>query len=97
RGPLPESDVRGPVTKTKKPDPAPVEPAGSFDEVRAAARDCRRCDPWERATQTVFGAGAEHHAVMFVGEQPGDVEDQAGEPFVGPAGKLLRDALTEAG
>jgi DNA polymerase len=85
------------VAKTKKPDPRPVEPAGSLDEVRAAAQDCRRCDLWARATQTVFGAGAAHHAVMFVGEQPGDVEDRAGEPFVGPAGTLLREALTEAG
>jgi DNA polymerase len=67
----------------------------------AAARDeaaaCRRCDLWKRGTQTVFGAGPADASLMLVGEQPGDVEDLAGEPFVGPAGRLLREALAEAG
>jgi len=68
-----------------------------FDEVRDAAAGCRGCDLWERATQTVFGQGRVPARVMFVGEQPGDREDIAGEPFVGPAGQLLDRALDEAG
>lgn len=66
-------------------------------QVRADAAGCRRCDLWKRATQTVFGEGPSAARVMLVGEQPGDQEDLAGEPFVGPAGRLLRDALVEAG
>jgi DNA polymerase len=58
---------------------------------------CRRCPLWERATQTVFGRGPIGARLMLVGEQPGDVEDREGEPFVGPAGRLLRDALAAAG
>ena len=69
----------------------------SLDETRAAARHCRNCDLWERATQTVFGEGPEGAQVMLVGEQPGDAEDLAGHPFVGPAGKLLDRCLAEAG
>jgi uracil-DNA glycosylase len=65
--------------------------------VRAAAATCRGCDLWERATQTVFGSGPVPAPLMLVGEQPGDREDMAGEPFVGPAGQLLNDALREAG
>jgi uracil-DNA glycosylase len=65
--------------------------------VEREAAVCRRCDLWKRGTQTVFGAGPRNAAIMFVGEQPGDVEDRAGEPFVGPAGRLLRESLTEAG
>jgi len=65
--------------------------------VRRDAEGCRRCDLWRAATQTVFGAGPVRARIMFVGEQPGDVEDRAGEPFVGPAGQLLREALDEAG
>jgi DNA polymerase len=61
------------------------------------AADCRRCPLWERATQTVFGEGPARAAIMLVGEQPGDVEDREGHPFVGPAGMLLRAALEEAG
>ena len=74
----------------------PDEPA-SLDELRVRAATCRRCDLWKRATQTVFGAGDEGADLMLVGEQPGDVEDRQGEPFVGPAGRLLRKALEEAG
>ena len=66
-------------------------------QLRAGARDCRRCDLWKRATQTVFGAGPRHAKVMLVGEQPGDAEDRAGAPFVGPAGRLLDEALMRAG
>ena len=68
-----------------------------MDEVRDAASDCRACDLWRHATQTVFGAGAESASIMLVGEQPGDQEDLAGQPFVGPAGRLLGEALTAAG
>src|SRR6266478_5901938 len=69
----------------------------SLTGLRHAARDCRACDLWKHATQTVFGEGSSKAAIMFVGEQPGDQEDQAGRPFVGPAGKLLNEALREAG
>ncbi|HEY3244628.1 MAG TPA: UdgX family uracil-DNA binding protein [Phycisphaerae bacterium] len=65
--------------------------------LREAAADCKGCDLYKRATQTVFGEGAAHAAVMFVGEVPGDYEDRVGRPFVGPAGKLLDKALVEAG
>src|SRR3954470_11417744 len=62
-----------------------------------AAAKCHACDLWEHATQTVFGAGPARAEIMFVGEQPGDQEDRAGAPFVGPAGALLDRALAEAG
>jgi len=65
--------------------------------LREAAAGCRACDLWKRGTQTVFGEGARHATVMFVGEQPGNDEDLAGHPFVGPAGKLLDKALAEVG
>ena len=65
-------------------------------EVREQAAHCRACPLWKNATQTVFGAGSEHARVMLVGEQPGDQEDRAGQPFVGPAGKLLDRALSDA-
>jgi uracil-DNA glycosylase family protein len=69
----------------------------SLDALRLRASTCKRCDLWKTATQTVFGDGDPHAELMLVGEQPGDVEDRQGEPFVGPAGKLLRKALAEAG
>jgi len=73
-------------------------PAGAdLAELRAAARDCRGCHLWEGATQTVFSRGGQDARVVLVGEQPGDVEDQRGEPFVGTAGVLLRRALGDAG
>ena len=62
-----------------------------------AAAECRGCELYQDATQTVFGRGPAGAPMMLVGEQPGDVEDQRGEPFVGPAGKLLDRALAEAG
>ena len=58
---------------------------------------CRRCQLWRLGTQTVFGAGRKKARFMLVGEQPGDAEDKAGEPFVGPAGQLLRESLAAAG
>jgi uracil-DNA glycosylase family protein len=73
--------------------PAGVDLAG----LKAAARDCKACELWEPATHTVFGAGPADARVVFVGEQPGDVEDRRGEPFVGPAGRLLDRALADAG
>jgi DNA polymerase len=65
--------------------------------VRDAAKDCQACDLYKLGTQTVFGEGARRAELMLVGEQPGDQEDLAGHPFVGPAGKLLDKALVEAG
>jgi DNA polymerase len=70
---------------------------GSLDELRAAARSCRACDLYRDATQTVFGEGPPESRVVMVGEQPGDMEDRRGQPFVGPAGKVLDRAVAEAG
>src|SRR5882757_6109830 len=75
----------------------PTARPSSLTSLRRAARDCRACDLWKHATQTVFGEGASKASIMFVGEQPGDQEDLAGHPFVGPAGKVLDEALLEAG
>jgi uracil-DNA glycosylase family protein len=69
----------------------------TLPKLREAAAGCRACDLWERGTQTVFGEGARTAEIVFVGEQPGDKEDLAGRPFVGPAGAVLDDALGEAG
>jgi uracil-DNA glycosylase len=66
-------------------------------EASAEAAHCRACDLWKHATQTVFGVGGKQARLMLVGEQPGDQEDLAGLPFVGPAGKVLDRALTDAG
>jgi uracil-DNA glycosylase family protein len=71
----------------KAPPPAPGE----------APANCRRCDLWKRATQAVNGAGSRPATIMLVGEQPGDEEDRRGQPFVGPAGRLLDAAIEEAG
>ncbi|MFC7527144.1 UdgX family uracil-DNA binding protein [Actinoplanes sp. GCM10030250] len=70
---------------------------GSIDELKSAAADCQGCELYQDATQTVFGRGTPHARMVFVGEQPGDVEDQRGLPFVGPAGRLLREAVDDAG
>jgi uracil-DNA glycosylase len=69
----------------------------SLPALREAAAGCRACDLYKTGTQTVFGEGAEHARAMFVGEQPGDREDREGKPFVGPAGRVLDEALEEAG
>ena len=80
------------------PTAAPYVPETTdLDALRAAAPDCRGCPLWEPATQVVFGRGSAGARLMLVGEQPGDVEDQKGLPFVGPAGHLLVRALDEAG
>src|SRR5207245_4771885 len=80
-------------------DPAenlvPARP--SLPRLREAAAGCRACPLWENATQTVFGDGRVAAEIVLVGEQPGDQEDRAGKPFVGPAGRLLDKALDEAG
>jgi uracil-DNA glycosylase len=68
----------------------------TLESLRAAARSCQGCDLYKNATQTVFGEGPKDAAVMLVGEQPGDMEDRQGHPFVGPAGRLLDKALAEA-
>jgi uracil-DNA glycosylase len=73
-------------------------PAGAaLDRLREAAADCRGCGLYRDATQTVFGRGDTHARVVLVGEQPGDMEDRKGLPFVGPAGHLLRRAVDDAG
>ena len=69
----------------------------SMAQLRESAAGCMGCDLYKCATQTVFGEGAGRASMMFVGEQPGDQEDRAGRPFVGPAGKTLDKALAEAG
>jgi uracil-DNA glycosylase family protein len=74
-----------------------IAPDASIEDLRAAAQECRGCDIWERATQAVMGEGGSGAEVMFVGEQPGNSEDLAGHPFVGPAGKVLDRALEQAG
>jgi DNA polymerase len=77
---------------------APLVPERpTLSSLREAARGCRACPLWERGTQTVFGEGPRLAEVMLVGEQPGNEEDLAGSPFVGPAGRLLDKALSAAG
>lgn len=71
--------------------------AKALAALRGTAKSCTRCDLYKNATQTVFGIGPAKATMMFVGEQPGDVEDRQGAPFVGPAGRLLREALQEVG
>jgi uracil-DNA glycosylase len=87
------------MPRRRFPPQAPAEPAADtpIEELREEALGCRRCDLWKPATQTVFGEGPESARVMLLGEAPGDAEDRAGRPFVGPAGKLLDRALADAG
>jgi uracil-DNA glycosylase len=77
--------------------PAPVPTRPTPAKLRAAVRECRACDLWEHATQPVLGEGSPRAALMLVGEQPGDREDRAGHPFVGPAGGVLDEGLERAG
>ncbi len=87
-----------PGASTPSGTAAELVPArGDLDGVRRAALGCRACDLWRNATQTVFGEGPSRARLMLVGEQPGDKEDLAGAPFVGPAGTVLDSALDEAG
>jgi DNA polymerase len=86
------------MARTAAAGAEPLVPHGAdLDGLRAAAAGCTGCGLYRDATQTVFGDGTPHARVMLVGEQPGDREDLAGEPFVGPAGRLLDRALTEVG
>lgn len=87
-------DPADPSTWTARPF---VPPRSSLPDLRAAAVGCRGCDLWVKATQTVFGEGPPTAGIALVGEQPGDREDLAGRPFVGPAGALLQGALRDAG
>jgi uracil-DNA glycosylase len=73
----------------------PAKP--SLPDLRDAVQRCRACDLWARATQGVFGEGKRSAKFIFVGEQPGDQEDQQGHPFVGPAGRILDEGLADAG
>lgn len=75
----------------------PADHARSLAEARHDAIECTACPLWKDATQTVFGEGEAHAPIMLVGEQPGDSEDRAGRPFIGPAGRFLDRALIEAG
>ena len=80
------------------PTATPFVPSDAdLEKLRAAAASCRGCHLYENATQTVFGEGDEHARLLLVGEQPGDIEDRRGRPFVGPAGILLNRALDDAG
>jgi DNA polymerase len=87
------------MAKPPPPDDARrfIPPDPTLSELREAAESCTGCPLYRNATQTVFGAGPAKARLMLVGEQPGDVEDLEGLPFVGPAGRLLDRALAEAG
>lgn len=90
--------IASPKPRKHLEEPAPqAAPEGRLKQAALEAVDCRRCDLWARATQVVFGEGPAHARVMMVGEQPGDQEDLAGRPFVGPAGQVLDRAMDEAG
>jgi len=90
---------RSAMAKPPPPDGARrfIPPRPTLTALRKAAASCTGCDLYKHATQTVFGAGPANARIMLVGEQPGDVEDREGLPFVGPAGRLLDRALEEAG
>jgi uracil-DNA glycosylase family protein len=83
--------------KPGQPVPELLPDKPTLKNVAGAAADCKACDLYKRGTQTVFGEGPKRATLMLVGEQPGDAEDLAGHPFVGPAGKLLDRALEQAG
>jgi len=74
-----------------------IPPRPTLNKLRDVAAECKACDLWKLGTQTVFGEGKQKSLIMFIGEQPGDKEDLAGRPFVGPAGALLDQALEEVG
>ena len=87
------------MRKISKPSSlkTPVSANADLTQLKKAAKTCRNCDLWKLGTQTVFGEGESNAKIMMIGEQPGNQEDIAGRPFVGPAGKLLDAALNEAG
>lgn len=91
---MPKTPTR--AARTKK-DATPYLPRSrSLVVLRDAAQGCHGCDLYRHATQAVFGEGRRHAAIMLVGEQPGDVEDRKGHPFVGPAGRVLVEAIAAA-
>ena len=98
-----EQMVNQPVISPRKPRKHANEPEVAaaperrLEQAAAEAVDCRRCDLWKPATQVVFGEGPPDARIMMIGEQPGDQEDLAGRPFVGPAGQILDRAMEEAG
>lgn len=94
-----ENDATEPHKAQKRLEPvmARKQPGDELEALRDEAAQCRACPLWKDATQTVFGEGPKSAKVMLVGEQPGDKEDLAGKPFVGPAGQMLDRALQEAG
>jgi uracil-DNA glycosylase family protein len=89
--------LRKNTKQTDAPAAALVAGKSTIKGLREQAVACKACDLWKTATQTVFGEGNSKATIMLVGEQPGDQEDRLGKPFVGPAGKLLDEALAEAG
>ena len=97
----PQKRIEEPAMTRKPTAPAaetsPDVAAADLETLREEAAACRACPLWKDATQTVFGEGPDHAPLMLVGEQPGDKEDLAGHPFVGPAGQMLDRALQEAG
>jgi uracil-DNA glycosylase family protein len=95
----PRAQASGPEALREGYRPAEelIPPRPSLKSLREAAATCHACPLWRTGTQTVFGKGSPRSRLMLVGEQPGDREDRAGEPFVGPAGEVLSKALAEAG
>lgn len=91
---MPDREMDG--VKLGPPVSELIPPKPTLAKVRSVAQGCRACDLWAKATQTVFGEGRSGARVIFVGEQPGDREDIEGKPFVGPAGRILDEALKEA-
>jgi uracil-DNA glycosylase len=89
-----QSDTAGAASSIS---PHTSSPHTSLADLRRAVSGCKACDLWKTGTQTVFGEGKSSAAVMMVGEQPGDQEDRTGRPFVGPAGRILDQALAEVG
>jgi uracil-DNA glycosylase len=87
------------VATPSETNPAPemVSEGASLEELARAAETCQACELYREATQVVFGVGPKSAPLMLIGEQPGDAEDQEGEPFVGPAGSVLAAARQEAG
>jgi uracil-DNA glycosylase len=93
----PQKSPEPPSGQPKDPAQKKIPAARTLATLAKLAQDCKACDLWKRATQTVFGEGRPDSKVMFIGEVPGNREDQEGRPFVGPAGNLLNRALREAG
>jgi len=94
--------VKAPRKPRKQPESsqgaaAMIPPSPTLRVLQHVSKSCKACDLWKLGTQTVFGEGPTRARVMFIGEQPGDSEDRAGRPFVGPAGRLLDEALSEVG